>query len=170
MRKTISSGTRTMRDSVRPIGRFTPRLSTASGPACPPSPNYPPLANGDALFERRLCRRHPLLGVARRGPSRPPSAVARRLCRRSSFGWSPARCRAPAPRTARLPKLPGGVRKGGGAPRRARSRPVPERADLESQGVEVDEALRVPLPIDLVGLERGEVAPVERPARAPPGD
>src|SRR5262245_36393188 len=42
-----------------------------------------------------------------------------------------------------------------------------EGADLQPQGVEVDEALGVTLPVHLVGLEGREVRPVER-ARRPP--
>src|SRR5262249_35484038 len=47
---------------------------------------------------------------------------------------------------------------------------VPERPDLETQGVQVDETLGVALPIDGVGLERSEVRPVEGPRRPAAGD
>src|SRR5215475_11690677 len=43
--------------------------------------------------------------------------------------------------------------------------PVPEGANAQTQGVEVDEALRVALTIDVVALEGGEVLAVERAGR-----
>src|SRR5262249_45597159 len=51
---------------------------------------------------------------------------------------------------------------------RTRSAPViAQRADLQAQGVQVDEALGIALAIDGVRLERGKVGPVKR-ARRPP--
>src|SRR5207245_2516408 len=44
---------------------------------------------------------------------------------------------------------------------------VAQGADLEAQGVQVDEALGVALAIDGVGLEGRKVGPVERPRRPP---
>src|SRR5437763_16586535 len=46
---------------------------------------------------------------------------------------------------------------------------VAERANLEPQRVEVDEPLGVALAVDGIGLERGEVGPVERARRPPAG-
>src|SRR5262245_49849678 len=43
---------------------------------------------------------------------------------------------------------------------------VPEGADAQAKRIQVDEALRVALPIDAVGLEGGEVRAIERPRRA----
>src|SRR5229473_3021446 len=47
---------------------------------------------------------------------------------------------------------------------------VPQGPDLEPERVEIDEALRVALPVDLVRLEGDEVGPVEGPGRLPPRD
>src|SRR5262245_56805802 len=46
---------------------------------------------------------------------------------------------------------------------------IPQGPDAQAQGVQVDEALGVPLPIDAVRLEGGEVRPVERARGAPAG-
>ena len=53
--------------------------------------------------------------------------------------------------------------------RTGQDRAVAERADLQPERVEVDEALGVPLAVDRVGLEGGEVGPVERARRPPAG-
>src|SRR5437867_4764123 len=47
---------------------------------------------------------------------------------------------------------------------------VAEGADLEAERVEIDEPFGVPRPVDRVGLEGGEVGPVEGARRTPPGD
>jgi len=44
-----------------------------------------------------------------------------------------------------------------------------QRADLEAERVQVDEALGIALPVDRVGLERREVRAVERARRAASG-
>ena len=88
-------------------------------------PAYPPLATVDALLERRLCRRHAVLGEARRGPPRPPSMIQRRLCRRHPGGGSEGG-RSPPPRTLRSPRA---GRSGPGCPAtRARAGPARARA------------------------------------------
>src|SRR4029453_2569600 len=47
---------------------------------------------------------------------------------------------------------------------------VPKRADLQPERVQVDEAFGVALPVDGVGLERGEVHPIEGSRRTAAGD
>src|SRR6266849_6670141 len=108
---------------------------------------------------RRACRRNALARAMRRvqlqGGARGPHA-RRTLCTLS------VRPRAPTPqmgpyhrsRTLEDTFLPPAVA---------------ERADLEPQGVEVDEPLGVLLPVHAVRLEGREIRPVERPRRLAAG-